>query len=239
VKAGAEADAWLAEWRRFADTVAAGTGPAAAGRGPLEQAGAAFARFAAEFAALARPAQGAAATARAQYAAQLTALAERFVSTRFPPWPTPPGADPDWAHALDGWTQVLAGIASDAARRFAARLGRPDAPASLRATFDAWIDAAEAAFQASAHSEAFVAAQTRLINEFVIQRGRQQELLERVARATGLPTRAEVDALHDAVHALARAAPTAAPPRKGARTATKRPAAARRAPARRPKGRRT
>jgi poly(hydroxyalkanoate) synthase III subunit E len=237
VKAAADADAWLGEWRRFADALAGGAGSAATGRAPLEQAGAAFAHFAAEFAALARPPEGAAAAARTQFAAQLRALAERFVTTSFPPWPTPPGADPEWARALAGWNKVLAEIAHDAAQRFAARLAAPDAPASLRATFDAWIDAAEAAFQASAFSDAFVAGQTRLINEFVIQRGRQQELIERAARAAGLPTRTEVDALHDALRALAPA-PAAAAPAAKVRSSTARPVSARRASKGRRKGRR-
>ena len=116
--------------------------------------------------------------------------------------------------ALDAWSAVLRGIAANTASLFAARLQSTQPPASLRATFDAWIECAEAAFQASAHSDGFIAGQTRLINEFVTQKARQQELVERGARALGLPTRSEVDALHDAVRAMKPAA--AAPPRKRA-----------------------
>ena len=106
---------------------------------------------------------------------------------------------------------------------FAARLAAPEPPATLRATFDAWIDCAEAAFQAAAHSEAFAQAQARLFNEFVRAKARQQTLIERLAKSAGVPTRSEVDALHDELRALkgelaaARAtpaAPRAAPRRR-------------------------
>ena len=242
MKAPGDGDGWLGPWRQFAERVAAGEGSAAAGRASLEQAGAAFARFAEEFAALGRP-PDAAAAARAEYARQLNALAERFVSASFPPWPAPAGADPGFARALEAWARVQAAIAADAARRFAARLVAPDAPTTLRATFDAWIEAAEAAFQSHARSDAFVAAQARLLNEFVAQRARQQALLERAARAAGMPTRAEVDALYDELRALSRPAGAAAdgtapspqraakprpaaPPRPRSRPGAKRPAAA-------------
>lgn len=193
----------LADWQRLAQAFGLGATPGV--RPPLEQAGAAFARFAEQFAALGRPAPGAAAAGRAEHARELAALAERFVASSFPAWPTPPGADADWVRALEGYSRALAAIGADTAQRFAARLAAPGAPLTLRGAFDAWIESAEAAFQASAHGDAFVGAQTRLINEFVRQRARQQALVEQAVRAVGLPTRAEVDALHDALRALSTA----------------------------------
>lgn len=229
--------AWLAEWQRLSEGVLARAGRPADGRGGLEDAGAAFACFADAFARFAPPATGATGAVGGEdwnrFTKELGALAEGFVSGAFPAWPAPPGSTAAWSAALRDWSQVLSGIAADTARRFALRQAA-DPSISLRATFDRWIDCAEAAYQAAARSDAFVAAHARLVNEFVQERGRQHALLERGARAFGMPTRAEVDALHDAVRALREAAaapaPTPrarAPQRAAARRAKRAPAAPR------------
>ena len=230
MKPTGDLEAWLGAWQRLGEGFLTPTGAAAA------EATAAFTRFAEGFAGLSRPAAGPGAPEEWQrFTTELRGLAERFVTGSFPAWPAPPGAGPEWAGALEGWSRILTGIATDTANRFAAALAtRP--PATLRASFDRWIDCAEAAYQAAAHGDAFLAAQARLVNVFVVQRRRQQELLERTARALGLPTRAEVDALHDALRALRDApAPAAAsrprpPTRKSAPRATRAPATKRRRP---------
>ena len=117
---------------------------------------------------------------------------------------------------------VLAEIGRATASAFVARLGGGDPPRTLRATVDAWIDCAERAFQSAAHSDAFAQAQARLLNELVRLRIHEQALLEQASRLAGVPTRAEVDALHDSVQELkaelarrpAAPAATAAVPRK-------------------------
>ena len=229
--------AWLAEWQRLSEGVLARAGRPPDGRGGLEDAGAAFAYFADAYARLAPPAAGTTGAAGGEdwqrFIKELGALAEGFVSGAFPAWPAPAGGSAAWSAALRDWSQVLAGIAADTARRFATRHAA-DPSISLRATFDRWIDCAEAAYQSAARSDAFVAAHARLVNEFVAERGRQHALLERGARAFGMPTRAEVDALHDTVRALREAEKAPAPPApkpratpaaKRATAASKRPAA--------------
>jgi hypothetical protein len=203
---------------RGADASAAGIGPAAAGFASLGEASSAFARFAQDFA---RNGQGAGTAAEtARLTAELQSLAQRFHASALPAWPAPQAAGPEWTAALAAWSMVLADIARDTAARYAARLAAVPPLASLRAAFDAWIDCAEAAFQAAAHSEAFTRAQARLINELVAARGRQQALLEQGARALGLPTRSEVDGLHAAIRELRRGrdptpSSTSTPPRAG------------------------
>ena len=239
--------AWLAQWQRLSEGVLARAGRPADSRGGLEDAGAAFAYFADAFARLAPPATGATGGAGGEewnrFTKEIGALAEGFVSGAFPAWPAPPGSAGAWSEALRDWSQVLSGIAAETARRFATRQAA-DPSISLRATFDRWIDCAEAAYQSAARSDAFVAAHARLVNEFVAERGRQHELLERGARAFGMPTRAEVDALHDTVRGLREAAPAPAAPRARATPAGKRAApaakrkAVRRAKRAAPKGRR-
>ncbi len=229
-------DAWLnewrslgqAEWQRWAGRMGVADGRSAP-LGGLHDAAAAFTSFAEEFQRLARMAPGADAAASARLRGELETLAQNFFARAVPAWPAWAGQGPEWAAALQQWSMALAEVARASAGAFAARLAAPDPPATLRATFDAWIDCAEAAFQSTAHSEAFAQAQARLFNELVRARARQQTLTEQLAKSAGVPTRSEVDALHDELRALkaelalARVAPpagdvpkSAAPPRRRA-----------------------
>jgi Poly(R)-hydroxyalkanoic acid synthase subunit (PHA_synth_III_E) len=73
--------------------------------------------------------------------------------------------------AAPEFSQILAGIAADAAARFATELGRGDSDArpitSLRELFELWIDCGEAAWAAAAHREAFAVAQAKLLAAIV------------------------------------------------------------------------
>ncbi len=227
-----EAEAVLGAWKRLGEGFLGGTGVPP---GPVD-ATAAFARFAADYAALSRPAAGPAAPeAWNRFTRDLHALADRFVGSAVPTWPAPAAAGAEWASAVDAWAKVLADISTETARRFATSLAA-DPPATLRATFDRFIDSAEGAYQVAAHSDAFIAAQARLLNEFVRARGRQQEFLERGARALGLPTRSEVDALYDQLRELRATAPLPSAPQKRATRA--KPAARAKPPARKVRKRR-
>jgi hypothetical protein len=85
---------------------------------------------------------------------------------------------------------------------FARRLEAEPRPATLRAAFDAWVDAAEDAFRDVAFTAGFTQAQAALCNELVRLRSRQQGALDDAMRLTGMPSRGEVDALHDTVREL-------------------------------------
>jgi hypothetical protein len=217
---------WLAELGSMASAVggpavpAAMGGPASGGFAALGPAGSAFACFAQDFARCYEQGRGArSAEDSARVDGELQALAQRFHASAIPAWPVLNAAGSEWPAALAAWSMVLAEIARDTAARFAARFASSLSPPTLRSAFDAWIDCAEAAFQAAAHSEAFAAAQARLINELVAVRGRQQALIEQGARALGLPTRSEVDGLHAAIRELRRGldeARNTAPPRPAA-----------------------
>jgi hypothetical protein len=202
------ADAWSnewrnlgqAEWQRWLGAVLSSAGPAQPVG--LPEAVAAFTSFAEEFGRLARSAADADPAVAQRLTGELEALARNFFARAVPAWPSWAGQGAEWAAALQAWSMVLADVARTTATAFAARLAAPDPPATLRAAFDAWIDCAEAAFQSAAHSAAFAHAQARLFNELVRVRARQQSLLEQVARSAGLPSRSEVDALHDQLRAL-------------------------------------
>jgi Poly(R)-hydroxyalkanoic acid synthase subunit (PHA_synth_III_E) len=194
-----------------------GVGGEAAGRAAtdrLQAIGAAYATLLAELGRL----LGGTAGGDSAPDAEAFAAACRDFSATLGAWPgaSPSGLAPgmaDGSAAGAAWSQVLADIARATADTFAARLAGPERPETLRATLDAWIDCAEAAFAAAAHSEPFCRAQAAWLNESVRLRAQQQCAIEQSARALGLPTRSEVDALHDALRrvedelAAARAAP--------------------------------
>ncbi len=200
-------EAWL---QRLAGVSAEGGGAAVGAFGGASDA---FARFAADYVRLCAD-RAASAPEPAHALAGLETLARTFLSGVLPAWPSGP---PALAAASAAWSVEVGAIACDIAQRFAARLGELPRPQTLRATFDAWIDCAEAAFQQAAHGEAFAAAQGQLFNELVRLRAVQQELAEQAARLAGVPSRAEVDALHDTVAALRAellARPATAPRRR-------------------------
>jgi len=175
-------DAWLRLW----------TGPAAGPAGGFSAAIAAFERFATDYARLA-------ATPGAT-PADWEALARRLAAEVLPAWPTGLAAG-----AAQGGTAALAAMSAATATGFARRLQAAPHPATLRAAFDAWVDAAEEAFRAVAFTDGYTAAQAALCNELVRLKASQQEALEEAMRLAGMPGRGEVDALHDTVRELREA----------------------------------
>jgi len=191
--------AWHEQWRTL--LAALSSGPSAHGTPGLKDAGDAFERFAAGFAAFGAGREAGRPPAPDEVARAWAGFAEQCIG-RVRPATALPGMPAPLVAALEEFARVQAAIAADIAQRFAARLTGPAAPGSLRAAFDAWIDCAEGAFRTAAHTDGFALAQARLLNELVALRARQQVQLERVSRLAGLPTRAEVDALYDAVRSL-------------------------------------
>jgi len=102
------------------------------------------------------------------------------------------------AQAGAQWAQLLMSALLDAATQYATK--QPVAAgASLRASFDTWVSAMEAAYQTTVRSAPFIDAQTRLLNGLIDERIALHSMMERVAESLGMPTRSEVDALHDAL----------------------------------------
>jgi len=134
-------------------------------------------------------------------------------------------------------------IASGAGQRFVARLGSAAAaPATVEQAlklYEQWVACAEEAYAATVHKEDYARLQSELANTSAALLVEQRRHAETLARAFGLPTRTEVDALHQQLQQLqaslaARDAPGAerprSPPAKPRRTASARAA--------RPRGRR-
>ncbi len=165
------------------------TGPAAGSAGGLGAATAAFERFATDYARLA--------TLPCATPAEWEALARRLAAEVLPAWPAAPAPG-----AAEGGATVMAAMGAATAQGFARRLAAAPRPATLRGAFDAWVDAAEAAFREVAFSPAFTGAQAALCNELVRLKSQQQGALDEAMRLVGMPSRGEVDALHDRVREL-------------------------------------
>lgn len=113
-----------------------------------------------------------------------------------------------WQRAAAEVSGQLSAIAKDAVERLAAALASPDAAGSpvtsLRELHDMWVECGERAYAIAAHSEEFAAAQAELLAAMVEMRFEQRRQIEAWARAFNLPTRAEIDSIHERLHALRR-----------------------------------
>jgi len=99
-------------------------------------------------------------------------------------------------------------IATAASQQFMARLGTVSAEAptlerSLK-LYELWVDCAEEAYAATVHRDDFARLQSQLANASAALLVEQRRHAETLARAFGLPTRTEVDALHAQLKELQR-----------------------------------
>lgn len=124
------------------------------------------------------------------------------------------------------FAQQNAAIMQDAFQVLKKRLdaGPPGAksPADL---YDAWIDCAEGAYAQAARSDAFARLLAELCNISSAFKAERGKLTEQIARHLDLPSRAEVDTLHQQVRALKEAMREAAamPANAAAKPATAAP----------------
>jgi class III poly(R)-hydroxyalkanoic acid synthase PhaE subunit len=142
------------------------------------------------------------------------------------------------AHLQDVQAQ-LAGqwlkIGAETTKKFAARAGAAgtDAPGSMKSIknlYDLWIECAEEVYGGVAHSPEYARLIADLANSSNAVRAEQQRELESWARQFDLPTRAEVNSLHQQVKLLraqlrAQTAPPRTPAPKKKRSVRRRPRA--------------
>jgi class III poly(R)-hydroxyalkanoic acid synthase PhaE subunit len=99
-------------------------------------------------------------------------------------------------------------IGAEATKRFAARIsatgaGAPgDSMESLKGLYDLWIECAEEVYGSIAHSPEYGQLIAELANSSNAVRAEQQRELESWARQFDLPTRAEINSLHQQVKEL-------------------------------------
>jgi hypothetical protein len=130
-------------------------------------------------------------------------------------------------------------IATSAATQFAARLGSlaggAPTPQTAMKAYELWVDCAESAYAAAVRKDDFAHLQSQLANVSAALLVEQRKHAETLARAFGLPTRNEVDALYGQVKELRRelAALAQAQPAKRKAVPRKKPARGARARGRR------
>ena len=102
-------------------------------------------------------------------------------------------------------------IASGAAQRFVTRAGAASAPSGIEGAlnlYELWVNCAEEAYAATAHTEDFARLQAELTNIGAALLLEQRRHAETVAHAFGLPTRSEIDALTRELKELRRGVET-------------------------------
>lgn len=100
------------------------------------------------------------------------------------------------------WNDIIGRALRELAERVAPRLKSGAAPGSMKEIYDLWVDSAESVYAQAARSAAFVQAQAELTNATSQLRSAQRELLEEWAKQFDLPTRAELNSIHQQLRDL-------------------------------------
>ena len=100
------------------------------------------------------------------------------------------------------WNDIIGRSLRELAERVTPRLKGGVAPATLKEIYDLWVDSAETVYAQAARSAAFVQAQAELTNATSQLRSAQRDLLEEWARQFDLPTRAELNSIHQQLRDL-------------------------------------
>lgn len=115
----------------------------------------------------------------------------------------------DYQSALQEYAGVFGRLGMESLDRYRQRLlnvSSEDAEtlSSARALYNLWVDISEAVFAERAYSDEFVATHGRLINAQMALRKETSDLLDRLLRLSGMPSRTDVRALQDRYHGLRR-----------------------------------
>jgi hypothetical protein len=100
------------------------------------------------------------------------------------------------------WNDIIGKALRELGERLAPRLRSGTPPGSMKEIYDLWVDTAESVYAQTARSAAFVQAQGELTNSISQLRTAQRELLEEFARQFDLPTRAELNSIHQQLREL-------------------------------------
>ncbi len=100
------------------------------------------------------------------------------------------------------WNDIIGKALRELGERLAPRLKSGATPASMKEVYDLWVDSAENVYAQAARAGAFVQAQAELTNATSLLRSAQRELLEEWARQFDLPTRSELNSIHQQLRDL-------------------------------------
>ena len=100
------------------------------------------------------------------------------------------------------WNDIIGKALRELAERLAPRLKSGATPTSMKEIYDLWVDSAENVYAQAARAGGFVQAQAELTNATSQLRSAQRELLEEWARQYDLPTRSELNSIHQQLREL-------------------------------------
>lgn len=100
------------------------------------------------------------------------------------------------------WNDIIGRALRELGERLAPQLKSGTPPGSMKEVYDLWVDAAEGVYAQSARGAAFVQAQAELTNALSQLRSAQRELVEEWTQKFDLPTRAELNSIHQQLREL-------------------------------------
>ena len=100
------------------------------------------------------------------------------------------------------WNDIIGRALRELSERVTPRVKSGVAPGSMKEIYDLWVDSAESVYAQAARGAAFVQAQAELTNATSQLRSAQRELLEEWAKQFDLPTRAELNSIHQQLREL-------------------------------------
>ena len=100
------------------------------------------------------------------------------------------------------WNDIIGKALRELGERLGPRLKSGAMPASMKEVYELWVDSAENVYAQAARAGAFVQAQAELTNATSLLRSAQRELLEEWARQFDLPTRSELNSIHQQLRDL-------------------------------------
>jgi class III poly(R)-hydroxyalkanoic acid synthase PhaE subunit len=100
------------------------------------------------------------------------------------------------------WNEIIALALRELGSKITPQLSSGAPPGSVKEVYELWVNSAESAYARIAHGAAFIQAQSELTNALSQLRIAQRELLEDFSRQFDLPTRAELNSIHQQLREL-------------------------------------
>lgn len=100
------------------------------------------------------------------------------------------------------WNEIIALALRELGTKITPQLSAGATPGSVKEVYELWVNSAESAYSRVAHGAAFIQAQSELTNASSQLRIAQRELLEDFSRQFDLPTRAELNSIHQQLREL-------------------------------------
>ncbi len=94
------------------------------------------------------------------------------------------------------WNDVIAAGLKDLGDKLAPKLQSGGMPGSIKELYDKWVESAESAYRNAAHGAAYMQAQAELSNAMSALRMAQRDMVEEWGKQFDLPSRAELNSLH-------------------------------------------